>query len=242
MTTLIVEDLHKSFGAKRAVRGVSFEGRTGEILALLGPNGAGKTTTLRCVAGLLRPDSGTVSLADEDGTRRAPRGAVAFTPDEPDLYPGLTVAEHLRFIALAHRLRDWNDRAAGLLERFRLTEQVDALPDELSHGMRRKVAIIMALLHGARVLILDEPFNGLDPQAVRELRDLMTDLARDGAAVVLSTHRLEETERLADRIAVAHQGRVVAQGTLAELWQAAELEPGTELETVFLTLTDGLRD
>ena len=114
----------------------------------------------------------------------------------------------------------------------------DTLPSDLSQGQRRKVAITMALLHGAHVVILDEPFNGLDPKAVRELRSVIRDLAASGVLVVLSTHRLEETEVLADRIAVTHQGRIVAEGTLGELRDAVRLAGDATLESVFLTLTE----
>jgi ABC-type multidrug transport system ATPase subunit len=240
MTTLVVQDLRKSFGATPALRGVTFRGHAGQVLALLGPNGAGKTTTLRCIAGLLVPDAGEILLVDDgDPGGRPARGAVAFLPEEPDLYAGLTVAEHIRFIALAYRLRDWEPRAASLLERFRLDDVTDTLPGELSQGQRRKVAITMALLHGAAVVILDEPFNGLDPRAVGELRALIRGLATSGVIVVLSTHRLQETEVLADRIAVTYQGRVVAEGTLAELRDAVRLDRDATLESVFLTLTEG---
>ena len=242
MTTLIVRDLHKSFGSRQALRGVSFRANSGEILALLGPNGAGKTTTLRCVAGLLVPDSGETVLVDGGQPERPQRGAIAFMPEEPDLYAGLTVAEHVRFIALAYRVRDWRPKAAELLDRFQLTGRADALPHELSNGMRRKVGIVMALLHDARVVILDEPFNGLDPQAVRELRALITDLTGSGVTVVLSTHRLEETERIADRLAVTHRGRIIAEGALGELREDARLDSGAELESVFLALIDGADD
>jgi ABC-2 type transport system ATP-binding protein len=236
---LEVRGLQRSFGSRQVLRGVSFDARDGEVLALLGANGAGKTTTLRCVAGLLIPDGGEVLLVDEAdrGERRPARGAVAFVPDEPDLYPGLTVAEHVRFIALAYRVPRWQPRAAELLSRFSLAEHAELLPIELSHGMRRKVGIVMGLLHGARAVILDEPFNGLDPPAIHELRQVIADLATGGVAVLLSTHLLTEAERIAKRIAVLHAGRILAEGTLAQLRTTAGLAAGADLESVYLRLT-----
>jgi ABC-2 type transport system ATP-binding protein len=239
MTTLVVQDLRKAFDGTNALNGVSFHAGSGEILALLGPNGAGKTTTLRCLAGLLLPDSGTVTLHDDRTVYRDLRGAVTFVPETPDLYGGLSVAEHLRFVALLYRLRSWEARAQELLDRFQLDDRKDALPGELSQGMRRKVVLIMALLHGAKVVLMDEPFNGLDPKAVRELREMVVDLAASGVAVVLSTHRLAETERLAHRVAVTYRGTIRAEGALPELRRAAGVGPDADLETAFLALTDG---
>jgi ABC-type multidrug transport system ATPase subunit len=242
MATLLVKNLHKSFGRTEALRGVTFEGHSGEVLALIGPNGAGKTTILRCVAGLLLPDDGESQILSGAANPGDPRDAIAFMPETPDLYASLTVAEHIRFIALAYRVPDWQSRAASLLGRFELTGQSDALPSELSQGMRRKLALTMALLHGAQVVLLDEPFNGLDPRAARELRELIRDLAADGVAVILSTHRLEETERLADRFAVTFKGQIIARGSLADLQQAAHLGQTADLETVFLALTEASGD
>ena len=238
MAKLLVRDLRKRFGPVTALRGVNFDTSTGEVLALLGPNGAGKTTILRCVAGVLLPDSGDRVLVDGDDQWHDLRGLVAYMPETPDLYGSLTVAEHIRFVALAYRVPDWRARADALLDRFQLSDKVDALPSQLSQGMGRKVALVMALLHGARVVLMDEPFNGLDPRAVRQLRETIAELARSGVAVVLSTHRLEETQLLADRLAVTYGGRIVASGTLDELRATAGTGADADLESVFIALTE----
>lgn len=238
LSGLVVEDLCRSFGATRAVDGLSFDAGAGEITALLGPNGAGKTTALRCIAGILRLDAGEVAILGRPSRSAAASGALSFLPEQPDLYPALTVAEHLRFVALAHRLTDgWQTRAGELAERFELTDHLDALPGTLSQGQRRKAALITALLHGAQVLLFDEPFNGLDPTAVQELRHLLVDLAADGAVVVVSTHGLAMAEKFVDRAVVMSQGRDRAAGSLDQLRARAGVETTADLERTFLALT-----
>ena len=239
---LRVDGLSKAFDRTRALDGLHLHASYGEVLALFGPNGAGKTTALRCVAGVLVPDAGTITVGGAPAGSIAAQDALSFLPEQPDLYPSLTVAEHLRFVALAHRLDGWEPHAATLLGRFDLNDQRDALPGALSQGMRRKTALIMALLHGARVLLLDEPFNGLDPQGAAELRALISDLAAGGAAVVVSTHGLAVAERLAQRAVIMQQGRAIAEGTPEQLRRHAGMPEGADLEAVFLALTGGTRD
>ena len=234
---LRVEGLRKTFDRTQALDGLDLQASYGEVLALCGPNGAGKTTALRCVAGVLVPDAGTITIAGAPAGSITAQDALSFLPEQPDLYPSLTVDEHLRFVALAHRLDGWQPRAAALLDRFDLNDQHDALPGALSQGMRRKTALIMALLHGARVLLLDEPFNGLDPQGAAELRGLITDLAAGGAAVVVSTHGLAVAERLARRATIMQQGRAIAEGSHEQLRRQAGMPEGADLEAIFLTLT-----
>lgn len=234
---LDVTELRKAFGATTALDTMSWSAPAGAVTALLGPNGAGKTTAMRCIAGVLTPDSGTIEVL---GRRERTGGhdAISFLPEQPELYPALTVAEHLRFIALAHRLDgSWRDRADDLLCRFGLSDRTDEVPGNLSQGQRRKAAIVVALLHGAEVLLFDEPFNGLDPGSAAELRDVLVDLARDGAAVVVSTHVLAAAERFVDRAVIVDAGREVAQGAPSELRQIAGVAPESDLEGVFLALT-----
>jgi ABC-2 type transport system ATP-binding protein len=237
VTALRVEGLRKAFDGTQALGGFCLTAAYGEVVALIGPNGAGKTTAMRCVAGVLLPDAGTIEVGGAAAGTIAAQDSLSFLPEHPDLYPSLTVAEHLRFVALAHRLDGWQPRAAALLDRFDLSDQRDALPGTLSQGMRRKTALIMALLHGARVLLLDEPFNGLDPRGAAELRAMIVDLAAAGAAVAVSTHGLAVAERLAHRAVIMAKGRAVADGTYDELRRLARLPEGTDLEAVFLALT-----
>lgn len=234
---LVVRGMRKSYGSVAALDGLGFSANRGEIVAMLGPNGAGKTTALRCVAGVLLPDDGLLSVVGARTRSWAAQRAVSYLPETPDLYAGLTVAEHLRFIALAYRLDGWREQADLLLHRFVLAEHAHKLPAGMSQGMRRKTALAMALLQGAQVLLLDEPFNGLDPQAAAELRALIRDLARDGTAVVVSTHDLAVAQPLADRIVVMDGGRDIAAGTIEELRAAAGIGRDADLETVFLALT-----
>ena len=238
-TALEVDDLAKAYGETVALAGLSFEVSHGEVVALLGPNGAGKTTAMRCIAGVLAPDAGRISIVDAEAGSPQAQAAVSYLPEHPELYPGLSVAEHLRFVALAHRLEGWEPQADELLTRFQLADRADDLPGELSQGMRRKTALSMALLHGAQVFLLDEPFNGLDPHAAAELRDVITGLAEDGAAVLVSTHGLAVAERIAARSVVMSSGRVMAEGSTSRLRKLAGTADDADLEAVFLALTAG---
>lgn len=238
MVALEIRGLEKTFEGTPALTGVTCEAFAGETLALLGPNGAGKSTTLRCVAGILGADAGRIYVHGHPAGSREARQLLSLLPEEPELYPGLTVGEHLRFIALAYRVEDWQSRAHDLLERFSLTDRADWLPGALSHGMRRKLALAMALLHEARVVLLDEPFNGLDPRAAFELKKTIRDLAVEGTAVVVATHLLAIAEEIADRAVVIQEGRVVATGSLPELRNQALAAADASLEQVFLKLTE----
>lgn len=234
---LEIRDLSKRFGTVQAVSGVSLTVEPGQIVGLLGPNGAGKTTTMSCVVGLLRPDHGSVTIDGHPAGSPAAQSAVGFVPEEPILFPELTVLEHMGFIARAYRLTDWSEVAHGLLEAFDLWEHRDKTTLGLSQGMSRKTALAMALLHDSGLVILDEPFNGLDPAGQHELRSRIEELRQRGLAVMVSTHRLAEIERLADRFTVLRQGEVVASGTVDDLRLVSGSGPDADLEDVYLALT-----
>ncbi len=232
-------DLSRSYGRVLAVDRLSLEVRPGEILGFLGPNGAGKTTTLKLCSGLLRPDAGEVrvagrSLASEPLAARARLGLV---PDRPFLYEQLSAREHLAFCASLYRVPqgEAESRAARLLEALDLARTADDLIESYSLGMRQKVSIAAALLHDPPLLLLDEPLSGLDPRGARALKDLLRERAARGLGVLVSTHLLEVAERLCDRVAILKAGRLLAQGTLAELRQGRER---ATLEDVFLQLTE----
>ena len=235
MNLLTVTDVSKSFGGFMALEAITFGLRAGEVVSLLGPNGAGKTTLFSCLVGLSRPDKGEVVVRNAGG--HVDSGLVAFLPEYPELYGSLTVMEHLRFIALLHGSRELEVRGRQLCERFGLTERLSQLPHELSQGMQRKLAIVMALMSGADLLLLDEPFNGLDPRAARELRDLVLEVARSGGAVLISTHRLAEAQTYADRFLVIDSGRLVADGDVEDLRRRAGVGPTAGIEDVYLALT-----
>jgi ABC-2 type transport system ATP-binding protein len=233
-TGLSVEHLTRRFGKLTAVDDLTFRAERGAILGLLGPNGAGKTTSLLCLAGLLRPDAGTMTL---DGmTLGADRGrVVGLIPETPEVYAMLTVWEHLVFVAKSCRLdAGWQQRAQELLLRLDLFEQRDTLGEALSKGMRQKTLIASTVLAGAPVLLLDEPMIGLDPKGQRELRSILLELRAARTAIVLSTHLLESAEAICDQVLVVNQGRAVISAPMAELRFG---EFGRSLEDVFLEAT-----
>ena len=235
MALLSVANIVKRFGKKTAVDDLSFEVRGGEIVGLLGPNGAGKSTTFMCLAGMVRPDSGRISL---DGTLLGPeRGRrISLIPETPDVYALLTVWEHLAFVARSTKLAaGWESRATDLLGRFAMLPHRDELGQALSKGMRQKTLIAATILAATPVVLFDEPMIGLDPLGQRELRQLIADLRDDGVAVMVSTHMLEQAEAMCDRVLIMKEGRLVASGTFAELHERAG-ESGSA-EDVFLELT-----
>lgn len=235
---LAIRGLRKVF-ARPAVDGLDLTVRAGEFYALLGPNGAGKTTSLRMVAGLMAPDAGSIRIFGTD-TRENPIAAkriTAWVPDEPLVYDKLTPLEYLGFVAGLWSLRqdEAEARAHDLLERLDLGPHAHERCEGFSKGMRQKVALAGALIHDPRLIILDEPLTGLDAAAARLVKTLLLERVRAGASVVMTTHILEVAERLADRIGLIAAGRLVAEGTLAELGRHAGRSGGT-LEDIFLHL------
>jgi len=231
--SLGVSGLTKHFGKKTAIDALSFDVASGEIVALLGPNGAGKSTTFACLAGLTRPEAGTIRfdgrLLESDRGR-----TVAVIPETPDVYPLLTVWEHLVFVARLCRLAPgWEERGEALLARFAMLDERNTVGNALSKGMRQKTLIAATVLAGTPVLLLDEPMIGLDPRGQRELRAMLVELRAAGTALMISTHQLESAEVLSDRIIVLNGGKLVASGTIAELRAAR----GGSLEDIFLEIT-----
>jgi ABC-2 type transport system ATP-binding protein len=235
-----VDALTRRYGDFTAVDGLSFAVAPGEVVGLVGPNGAGKTTTLRCLVGIIRPTSGSVRIAGHDLLHEpvAAKAALAFVPDEPHLFPHLTVQEHLRFIGRIYDVADVAARAAELLQELELADRRDSLPDELSRGMKQKLAIACGLLHDPRALLLDEPLTGLDPAAIRRMKRTILARAADGAAVILSSHLLGLVEELCSRILVIQQGRMVAMGSMHDIVGSRPELAGRGLEDVFLALTE----
>ena len=236
---ITVDTLTKNYGDFTAVDGISFSVAPGEVLGLVGPNGAGKTTTLRCLAGIIAPSAGRVALAGHDLRTDgvAAKRALAFIPDEPHLFDHLTVEEHLRFIARVFGVADVEQRIGPVLDELELTDKRRSLPDELSRGMKQKLAIACGLLHDPTALVLDEPLTGLDPGGMRRMRATIAARARAGAAVVLSSHLLTLVEELCTKIFVIRRGRCVAYGSLAEIVGTHPELAGRSLEDVFLALT-----
>lgn len=210
---------HSYDGVRDAVGDLDLAIGAGEVLALIGPNGAGKSTTLRILATLQRPDQGRVLWDDRDAwaDRYAVRRRIGFLGDGQALYPDMTAAGYLRFFAECYGLddRDARLRASELLERFSLGAKAQARVAELSKGMRQRLAIARTLVHRPELLLLDEPADGLDPRARRELRDVLRDVARDdGVGIVISSHILRELDDFCDTVAVLQRGRLEVFGTV----------------------------
>jgi ABC-2 type transport system ATP-binding protein len=235
---LEIVGLHKRFD-RPAVNGFDLTVRTGEFYALLGPNGAGKTTILRMVAGLLRPDAGTIRIFGVDALADpvAAKQVVAWVSDEPMIYDKLTPFEYLEFVAGLWGVdaTTAQARARDLVGWLGLADHAHERCEGFSKGMRQKVALAGALVHDPKLIVLDEPLTGLDAGSARQVKDVLRERVRAGGAVVMTTHILEVAERMADRIGVIASGRLIAEGTLEEL-RARAGRGRASLEEAFLAL------
>jgi ABC-2 type transport system ATP-binding protein len=243
-----VSNLTKIYGPLKAVDGLTFAVARGEVVGLIGPNGAGKTTTLKCMVGIQAPSAGHVLIDGHDIVSDAveAKRRLAFMPDEPQLFEYLTVREHLGLVARIYRVSGHEARVPGLLEELELTGKESALPGELSRGMKQKLTIACGLLHDPSVLLFDEPLTGLDPLGIRRMKQTIVARARQGAAVVVSSHLLHLVEEICTRIVIIHKGVKVADGSLQELAARADLAAADpDLEQIFLRATghadDGAR-
>ncbi len=230
--------VEKRYGHFVAVDNVSIDFEPGLIHALLGPNGAGKSTLMKMAIGVARPDAGEVRVDGVDPARDpvSARRIVGYAPEEIVVYESLTPVETLSFLGSVYRLpRDKLEENVNLLIKlFKLGEHMNKLAGELSHGNKRKLLLVSALLHDPKVLILDEPFSGLDPEAGRVLREIMRKYSSEGKTILFSTHILELAEAVADMVTIMHNGRIVARGSPEELRK--ELR-ASDLESVFMTAT-----
>lgn len=232
--------VRKSYGPHVAVHDLTLDIPAGNVVAFLGRNGAGKTTTMKMIVGLLLADAGTIEVCGHpmgaDG--RAAKSVIAYVPDQPYLYDKLTAREFLDFVGRIYGMDSAaaRQKAEALFERLDMNDYVDELSESYSHGMKQRAVLAAALLHEPRVLVVDEPMVGLDPRTVRTVKEMFREQAAAGRTVFMSTHTLDVAESAADRIAIIHHGRLVAEGTLAHLRdQAAE---SSRLEDIFLQLTD----
>lgn len=236
-----LERVTKRFGRQAAVEDLTLEVRAGEVLALVGPNGAGKTTTIKMIAGLLRATSGRIEVCGYDVVHQPieAKRRIGYIPDQPYLYEKLTGREFLEFLARMYG----RDGAVGRremeswIEMFSMGDWVDTLVETYSHGMRQRVVLAGTLLHAPEVLLVDEPLVGLDPQTARLVRQIFRQQARQGRALLVSTHLLSIAETTADRIAILRGGRLAAVGTLEEL--RAHARSGGSLEEIFFEVTGG---
>jgi len=240
-------NLTKSYGKVLAVDCISLRVAKGEIFGFIGPNGAGKTTTIRMMGGVLAPTEGSVVINginmvdDPEGVKRG----IGFIPDRPFLYEKLTGMEFMRFSADLYGVDNHSflEKSQGLLKKFGLLDWSHELIEAYSHGMKQRLIISAALLHEPAVIIVDEPMVGLDPAAIKMVKDLLRDLADRGTTIFMSTHTLEIAEDICDRIGIIHRGALIATGTSGDLKRAASaigvsFKTDPKLEEVFLKLTE----
>jgi ABC-2 type transport system ATP-binding protein len=243
-TAIRVQGMEKSYKELHVLRGVDFDVAPGSIFALLGSNGAGKTTMVRILSTLLRPDAGTATVNGFDVTADPlrVRESISLTGQFAAVDEILSGRENLVLVAKLRHLKDPGQVADGLLARFNLADAASRKVSTYSGGMRRRLDIAMSLIGQPKVIFLDEPTTGLDPEARIEVWQIVQDLAKQGTTVLLTTQYLDEAEHLADRIAILHQGRIIANGTLAELKQLLPpakveyVEKQPTLEDIFLAL------
>lgn len=233
---LRIEHLTKKYGEKVAVDDLSLHIKAGQIYGFIGHNGAGKTTTIKAVCGISSFDGGEIYI-DGVSIKNDPIGCkkkIAYIPDNPDLYDFLSGIKYLNFIADVYEISksDREERIRKYADMFELTKDLANPVSSYSHGMKQKLALISALIHSPRLMVLDEPFVGLDPIASHSLKQLMRDMCKNGCAIFFSTHVLEVAEKLCDRIAIIRNGKLVVTGT------TEEVKGNTSLEDVFLELED----
>lgn len=233
---LKIEHLTKQYGEKKAVDDLSLHIEAGEIYGFIGHNGAGKTTTLKACTGIMDFDQGDIlingrSIKDDP---IACKRDIAYIPDNPDLYEFMTGIQFLNFIADIFEIseKDRDERIKKYADAFELTDSLGQSVSEYSHGMKQKLAIISALIHQPKLVLMDEPFVGLDPKASHLLKGMMHELCDSGSAIFFSTHVLEVAEKLCDKVAIIKQGRLIKSGTMEEV------KGDTSLEDVFLELEE----
>jgi ABC-2 type transport system ATP-binding protein len=239
-TGIRVQGLVKRYDSVPAVDGVSLEIRPGEIYGLLGPNGAGKSTLLKCIAGLLKPDKGTIDVNGRDPVRHPAevKAVVGYVPEEPDVFRSMTPARLLSLVASVRQLDPTlaTRRARDLLKVLDAVKYYKTPIAVLSKGNQQKVQIVAALLHDPAILVLDEPMTGLDVRSRRVVKDMLATIAGSDRAVVLSTHVIDEAESICNRIGIISNGKLVAEGSVGELRDRAR-DAGKGLEGLFLSLT-----
>jgi len=235
-----VEGLTKLYGEFVAVSDLSFTVQSGEVLGLVGPNGAGKTTTLRCLAGIIPATRGAIRICGFDVAKEpiAAKRQLAFFPDEPRLFDYLTVAQHLTFTARIYQVPNYQEIARPLMEELEIIDKVNLLPGELSRGMKQKLAIACGLLHSPKVIFFDEPLTGLDPIGIRRMKHSIMNRAREGAAVIISSHLLHLLEEVCTHVLIVKGGRKLIDGPLEEVrHKYAEQSVDANLEEVFFRAT-----
>ena len=234
--SLKVAELTGGYTRTPVIKDISFEVDDGEIVGLIGLNGAGKSTTIKHIMGLMEPFSGTIQV-DGLTIKEDPmnyRKKIAFVPETPMVYRSLTLKEHLEITAMAYDIpfEQLVERAKPLLELFRLDQRMDWFPDDFSKGMKQKVMITLAFIIDATLLVIDEPFVGLDPIAIMDLEQLLLQEKKKGHSILMSTHVLSNAEKICDSFVILHNGQIFAKGTIEELSQQFQLEDA-DLDTIY---------
>ena len=231
---LKIENLTKKYGDKSAIDNLNLEVQDGEIFGFIGHNGAGKTTTIKCMVGILEFDNGNIyingnSIKDEPLKCKKD---IAYIPDNPDIYENLTGISYLKFVADLFEIdkKTREERINKYAEAFEIKNELQDLISSYSHGMKQKLVIISALIHTPKLLILDEPFVGLDPKASFTLKEIMKEMTKEGAAIFFSSHVLEVVEKLCDKVGIIKEGKLITYGTVEEV------KGNESLEEVFLEL------
>ena len=239
---LKIENLSKSYskGTKKAVDNISFTAERGQVYGFLGPNGAGKTTTIKMIVGLLKQDQGSIHIGGMDTISQSldAKLITSYVPDNPQVYEKLKGIEYLNFMADVYKVgkEDRKERIGKYLQLFELEDAVNDLISSYSHGMKQKIVLTGALVSDPDLFVLDEPMVGLDPKSAFNLKEIMREMCDKGKTVFFSTHVLEVAEKICDKIAIINKGKLIAEGTMAELKQKAGKEES--LERIFLEVTE----
>lgn len=233
---LKVKNVTKSYGKIKACDNLSFELEDGSVTVLLGPNGAGKSTIMKAVMGFLKYD-GEITIAGYPNKSTQARRVLGYIPELPALYPNLTVNEHMEFLARAYRLKDYKQKTEELFRRFELLDKKKKFGDELSKGMQQKLNICLGLLTDPKMLLLDEPMIGLDPHAIKELKNTIEEMRDEGKTLLVSTHIIDSVDMLWDRTIIMQNGQIKANITRHELE-----EDGRTLEQLFFDVTEGVSE
>lgn len=231
---LDVSHVTKKYGKLAACDDVNFHLDPGSVTVLLGPNGAGKSTIMKSITGFLKYE-GKITVGGFPNKTQDARRLLGYIPEMPALYPNLTVSEHLEFLARAYRMTDYADRANALLETFELSDKKKKFGDELSKGMQQKLNLCLGLLTEPKLLLLDEPMIGLDPHAIKRLKDMFEEMRAEGRTLLVSTHIIDSVDMLWDRALIMQGGRIKANVTRQEL-----SETGKTLEELFFEVTEGV--
>lgn len=229
---LEVKNITKKYGKLEAVKNISFKVEEGEIAVLVGPNGAGKSTIIKSIAGLLKYE-GEVKIGNKHNKSIEGKRLFNYVPEMPAMYPLLTVYEHIHFIAKAYGINDYKDKAEELLNKFEMSDKRDKLGQELSKGMQQKVSIICALITNPKLILFDEPMIGLDPKAIKELKNHLGELKNAGASIIISTHLLDSVKELWDRILIMKNGEIILSKTKGEFDEFED-----NLEEIFFEFTE----